>query len=208
MNIKTLTPDQKKVLSYIIHQQKTAGSPPTVREISAYLGCSSPNSANQHLKLIEQKGYLRRIPGRSRGIEVVIGLEEPVETVESRSIPLIGRVAAGMPITAEENIEGYISIDKTMFGNDSLFTLRVRGDSMIGAGILDGDIVIVRQQPTVDNNEIAVVIIDGEATLKRFIRHNDHIILRAENPAYGDIIVFSDQDVWVVGKLSGVLRKC
>lgn len=206
--MKPLTSRQQKIFEYIVSRQKTKGSPPTVREISDHFGFKSPNNARQHLSLIERKGYIRHVPGKARGIEVVVGFEPEQETGNERQVPIIGRIAAGVPITAEENREGYVTIDRDMFGESELFTLRVNGDSMIGAGIHDGDLVIIRQQPLVENGEIAAVIIDGEATLKRFIRTHDHIVLRAENPAYGDMVLFSDKEVWVVGKMVGLIRKC
>jgi repressor LexA len=202
-----LTPTQEKVLSFVIRHQKTKGTPPTVREIATAMGFKSINNARQHLQLIEKKGYIQHMPGKARGIHVVIGFEQPDPGHELR-VPLIGRIAAGLPITAEENCEGYVTIDRELFRGDNLFTLRVQGDSMIGAGIHDGDIAIIRQQPTVQNGEIGVVIIEGGATLKRVIKHQDHVILRAENPAYGDMIFFSDTQLWIVGKLVGLMRKC
>ncbi|MBD3346718.1 MAG: transcriptional repressor LexA [Chitinivibrionales bacterium] len=205
--MRDLTPEQHRVLSFVIHSQKNRGAPPTVREIAEKLGYKSINSARQHLRLIEKKGYIRSIPGKARGIEIVVGFEMEKDDSGLR-VPMVGRVAAGKPITAVENLDGYVTLDRTIFRGEGLFTLRISGDSMKDIGIMDGDIVIVRQQSMVENNEVAVVIIDGDATLKRFIRHNDHIILRAENPAYGDMIVFDDKDVWVVGKLVGVMRRC
>jgi repressor LexA len=205
---KTLTPEQRKVLSFIVHRQRTKGSPPTVREICNHFGYKSANNARQHMRLIEQKGYIRHVPGKSRGIEIVVGLEQASEaSVNEVRVPLIGRIAAGVPITAEENCEGYIALDRTLFPSEGLFTLRVSGDSMINAGIFDGDLVIIRQQPIVENGEIAAVIIEGEATLKRFIKKSDYIILRAENPVYGDMVFFSKTEVWVVGKMVGLIRK-
>jgi repressor LexA len=205
--MKQLTPIQNRVLSFIIGHQKKRGAPPTVREIADALGYSSPNNVRQHLRLIDQKGYIRVGPGRARGIEIVVGFEQEQKGNEVQ-VPLIGAVAAGRPITAVENIDGYVSLDKTIFKGKGLFTLRIQGDSMKGIGVLDGDIVIVRQQSTAENNDVVVAIIDGEATLKRYIRKKDHIVLHAENPEYEDIVVSSDKDVWVVGKMVGVMRKC
>ncbi|MBD3419118.1 MAG: transcriptional repressor LexA [Chitinivibrionales bacterium] len=205
--MKPLTPEQNRVLHYIISHQRATGSPPTVREIAAHLGYNSVNNARQHLRLIERKGYLRQIPGKARGIEVAVGFEVEVSDNEVQA-PLVGRVAAGQPITAVENLEGYVTLDRSIFRGEGLFTLRIKGESMCDAGILDGDIVIVRQQAVVENGEIAVVIVDGEATLKRFIREYDKIILRAENPEFADMVFFDDREIWIAGKLVGVMRKC
>ncbi|MBD3314547.1 MAG: repressor LexA, partial [Chitinivibrionales bacterium] len=124
------------------------------------------------------------------------------------AVPLVGTVAAGKPITAEENHEGYVALDRGLFKGEGLFTLRTRGDSMEGIGVLDGDIVIVRQQSTAENGDVVVAVIEGEATLKRYIRQKDRVILRAENPRYEDIVVKADNDAWIVGKMIGLMRKC
>jgi repressor LexA len=204
--MKKLTRIQNRILSFIIRQQKKFGAPPSMREIAEKIGCSSLNNVRQHLRLIEQKGYIRTFPNRARGIDVVVGYEE-WEGNEVQ-VPLIGAVAAGTPITAEENIDGYVSLDRSIFRGKGLFTLRIRGESMKDIGVLDGDIVIVRQQDTAQTNDIVVAIIDGDATLKRYIRKRDHIILRAENPDYEDIVIKSSKGVWIAGKMVGVMRKC
>jgi repressor LexA len=204
--MNALTAIQHRVLSFVIDHQKKRGSPPTVREIAARLGYRSVNNARQHLRLIERKGYIRHIPGKARGIELIIGFER--ESGNELQVPLVGRIAAGAPVTAVENLEGYVTIDRNIFRGEGLFTLRVKGSSMIGAGIHDGDIVIVRQQPEVENNEIAVVIIEGEATLKRVIKEGDRVVLRAENPAFSDMTFFSNSKLWIVGKMVGLMRRC
>lgn len=206
--MKNLTTAQRKVLSFIIHRQKKQGSPPTVREIAEHFGYKSTNNVRQHLGLIERKGYLRLIPGKSRGIEVSIGLEAEVGG-NSFAVPLVGAVAAGKPITAVENIEDYISLDKNLFKGPGLFTLKVKGDSMKGIGILDGDLAIVRQQQSAEPGEIVVAIINGEATLKRYFRQDNQIVLRAENPQYQDLLISLEQgdQVQIAGKLIGVMRR-
>jgi repressor LexA len=123
-------------------------------------------------------------------------------------VPLIGSVAAGLPITAMENLEGHVTLDRNLFKGDGLFTLRIKGDSMKDIGVLDGDLVIVRQQKTASSGDVVVAIIEGEATLKRYIRESDRIILHPENPAYSDIVVESDREIWLAGKMVGVMRKC
>ena len=205
--MKPLTAVQNKIFKFIVKEQYENGAPPTIREIADAFGYRSINSAQQNLSLIEKKGYIRLRKGRSRGIEILVhtGYEEQSDRV---TVPLVGNIAAGAPITAEENIEAEIVLDKTLFGSDGLFTLRIKGDSMKEIGVLNGDIVIIRQQDSARDGEVVAAIIEGEATLKRYIRMPDHIILRAENEAYEDIIVSADQQVWIAGKMVGVLRKC
>ena len=205
--MKSLTEEQNRVLSFIIQQQRDTGAPPTVREICFAMGYSSVNNARQHLRLIEQKDYIRLVKGRARGIEVLIDLphERGGNEIE---VPLVGAVAAGKPITAIENLEGHITLDRNLFKGEGLFTLRIKGDSMKGIGVLDGDIVIVQQQSAAENGEIVVAIIEGEATLKRYIKKDTRVILRAENPQYEDIVVSSDRDIWIAGKMVGMMRKC
>lgn len=205
--MKMLTDEQSRVLSFIVQHQRDKGAPPTVREMCAAMGYRSLNNARQHLRLIERKGYIRVLKGLARGIELLIRSQE--ERGENEVlVPLVGAVAAGRPITAHENIDGHITLDRNLFKGDGLFTLRIKGDSMEGIGVLHGDIIIVRQQATAQDNDIVVAIIDGEATLKRYIRKDDHIILRPENPKYEDIVVPAGQDVWIAGKMVGVMRKC
>jgi repressor LexA len=205
--MKPLTDEQNRVLRYIIEYHQSNGMPPTVREITEGLGYKSPNNTRQHLRLIEQKGYLRLMSNRARGIEVTVGADKHIDD-ESVQAPIVGAIAAGAPITAIENIDGYITLDKNIFRGDDLFTLRVRGDSMKDVGVLDGDFVVVRQQNTAKNNDIVVALIDNEATLKRYIRESDHVVLRAENPAYQDIIIPLDRQLTIAGKMVGVMRKC
>ncbi len=205
--MKPLTDEQSRVFQFIIDYHHDYGMPPTVREITEGLGYKSPNNTRQHLRLIEQKGYLRLLNNRARGIEILVESKKEVEQ-EVYNAPIIGAVAAGKPLTAIENIDGYITLDKSIFKGDGLFTLRVRGDSMIDIGVLDGDFVVVRQQSTAKNNDIVVAIMDGEATLKRYLREPDRVILRAENEAYQDIVIPADRDLVIAGKMVGVMRKC
>jgi len=135
--------------------------------------------------------------------EEAAGWKEPHEN----EIPLVGLVAAGTPITAVENLEGYLTLDRTMFRGEDLFALRVRGESMKGIGIFNNDIAIIRKKSGADNGEIVVAIVNDEATLKRFIKKPDHIVLKAENPAFKDIIVSEGEDIQIAGKLVGVIRK-
>lgn len=203
-----LTSEQKRVYSFIIRYRQQTGFPPTVREIAQGLGYKSPNNVRQHLRLIEQKGFIRLLAGKARGIEITSFEENvPDEIDEGVAVPLIGAVAAGKPITAIENVDGYLTLDKSIFKGEGLFALRIKGDSMNGMGILNGDIVVVRKKSTAEHGEVVVVVIDGDATLKRFIKEGSKILLRAENPAYSDIVLSSSSSIQIAGKLVGVIRK-
>lgn len=208
MSVPELTAEQQRVLSYILKYRDKTGFPPTARELAAGLGYKSANNARQHLRLIEQKGFIRLIPGKARGIEITadIAFEEYCEE-EQAGVPLIGSVAAGSPITAIENVEGYLTIDRTMFKGEGLFALRICGDSMTGIGVLHGDIVVIRKKTAAEQGEVVVVVIDGDATLKRFIKENGQIKLRAENPNYEDIVLHAQSSIQIAGKLVGVIRK-
>jgi repressor LexA len=205
-----LTSEQQRVYNYLVSFRNENGFPPTVREVALGLGYKSPNNARQHLQLIEQKGHIRIIPQIARGIEFLAEADNITvreDVAEEYGVPLIGSVAAGLPITAIENIDGYITLDRSIFRGDDLFALRVKGNSMTGMGILNGDIVVVRKKTTAENGEVVVVIIDGDATLKRFIRDRDTVLLRAENPDYSDILLSSVNSIQIAGKLVGVIRK-
>ena len=203
-----LTPEQRRVVAYILSYRSENGFPPTVREIASALGYKSPNNVRQHLRLIEQKGFIRLLPGKARGIEIsaAFAAEEFGEEVDE-GVPLIGSVAAGKPITAIENVDGYVTLDRSIFRGEGLFALRIRGDSMTGMGILNGDIVVVRKKTQAEHGEVVVVVIDGDATLKRFIKEGVMVKLRAENPAYEDIVLDPNSSLQVAGKLVGVIRK-
>lgn len=207
MSLYELTSEQQRVYSFIVKHCKDTGFPPTVREIAEGLGYKSPNNVRQHLRLIEQKGYIRLLAGKARGIEITSAASEDRFEDESTSVPLIGTVAAGKPITAIENVDGYVTLDRSIFKGEGLFALKIRGDSMTGMGILNGDIVVVRRKSTAEHGEVVVVIIDGDATLKRFIKEGGKILLRAENPAYSDIVLSSINSIQIAGKLVGVIRK-
>jgi repressor LexA len=202
-----LTSEQQRVFDFVVAYQRRVGFPPTVREVAEKLGYKSPNNARQHLLLIEHKGYIRINPGKARGIEILTGGSYDEDAAEELGVPLIGSVAAGLPITAIENIDGYITLDRSIFKGNDLFALRVKGNSMTGMGILHGDIVVVRKKTNAENGEVVVVIIDGDATLKRFIRSRTTILLRAENPDYADIVLSSVNSIQIAGKLVGVIRK-
>ncbi|MBN1754880.1 repressor LexA [bacterium] len=194
-----LTPRQHEILSYIGKYFKERGFVPAIREVAEHFGIYY-NAARKHIIVLERKGYLRRREGLSRGLEIlgtVLGNVVP--------LPVVGSVPAGRPLLATENIEGYISLDNS-FVSESSFMLRVVGDSMTGAGIHEGDLVIVQQQPIVQNGEIAVVRLGDEALVKRLYKKNDHIELVSENPFYKPIIIRNTDEITVVGKVTGVLR--
>ncbi len=203
----SLTKKQRAILEFINTQIQTMGSPPTLREIADHFGFASDNAVRTHLELIHRKGFLHKEPRKARGIRPI----EIIQISQSnfRNIPLIGTIAAGKPIAALENLEKYISVDRELFKGDDIFALRTRGDSMTGAGIHDGDIVIIHPQSEVENGEIVVAIIGEEATLKFFYRDGDSIILRASNPLYSDIRIepSTDSEVKILGKVIGLIRK-
>ncbi len=201
MSENTLNAQEQRVLEYIKKQIKDTGYPPSVREICAALGFKSTSSAHQYIWRLAEKGYIDKGDLKTRAIKVV-GTEPTI------SIPVVGKVAAGEPILATENIEDYMSIGESFFSKDSLrndnFILKVQGESMINAGINDGDYIIVSKQSTALNGQIVVAMIDGEATVKRFYKEKDYIRLQPENDNMDPIIA---KDVQIIGKVIGLFRK-
>lgn len=206
-----LTTKQREILDAVEAWVAEHGRPPTLREMALRMGVASTNAIRDHLRVLETKGYLKREARLSRGLEVIRGgrADEPMpEKREMVGIPLIGRVAAGAPILAEENIEDTLYMDKFFVREGDLFALQVKGSSMINAGIFDGDYVFVRQQPVANRGEIVVALIGEEATVKTFYPENGHIRLQPENDQMQPIIVRrGDPDCRIVGKVSAVLRK-
>jgi repressor LexA len=201
--MEDLTGRQREILDYIRTTVADRGYPPSVREIGDALGLRSPSTVHSHLSSLVRTGHLRRDPSKPRAIEVV----EPrrLHRSQTRDVPLVGRIAAGAPILAEEQIEEVLTLPTEFTGHGPVFLLKVRGDSMIGAGILDGDYVVVRSQNVAENGEIVAALVDGEeATVKRFSRRNGHVVLIPENPAY-DEMTFTE-GVQVLGKVVAVLR--
>ncbi|WP_027717792.1 transcriptional repressor LexA [Desulfovirgula thermocuniculi] len=194
-----LTRREAQILEYIKEHLNEKGYPPTVREIGRAVGLSSTSTVHSYLRRLEQKGYLRRDPTLPRALVVAEGAEERLV-----SVPLLGRVAAGVPVMAEENWEGVLFLPASLLGSGKFFALRVRGDSMVEAGILEGDVVVVRRQPTAENGDIVVALVDGEATVKRFFRENGHIRLQPENRTMEPIITDSAE---ILGKVVSLLRK-
>ncbi|TGK15690.1 transcriptional repressor LexA [Leptospira fluminis] len=200
--MKDLTEKQLAVLQFITNVIKERGFPPTIREIGDEFGITA-KGAYDHLKAIEKKGYLKTSKNQSRAIELT--RQSPFEAlpVPTPSIPLLGRVAAGLPILAEENIESYIPIPEELASKGMTFALKVQGDSMEEAGINDGDIAIIQKRDIARNGEIVVALIGDEATLKVYYKEPDHIRLEARNPKYKPI---KTKKAVIIGKLVGLYR--
>ena len=200
-----LSTRQREILELIRAKVAERGYPPSVREIGDALGLRSPSTVHSHLSSLVKAGYLRRDPSKPRAIEVVESGSDTIERSPYRDVPLLGRIAAGSPILAEEQIDEVFTIPTEFTGSGPVFMLAVRGDSMEGAGILDGDYVIVRSQQDATNGEIVAALVDGEeATVKRFERSGATVRLISENPAY-EPMVFED-GVEIIGKVVAVLR--
>ena len=200
--MEPLTPRQKKVLDFLLQHIRARGYPPTVREIGAHLGISGPKGAKKFLDILERKGYIRRSSGISRGIEV---LQPAVQ--EGLMVPIVGRIRAGSPILAVENLAGEIAVDPSLSKGQNVFFLKVEGESMIDAHIQDGDYALIRSQPTAENGDIVAVLIGEEATLKKFYRQRDRIILRPANPMMRPIILTPENSATILGKLIAIFRK-
>lgn len=222
-----LTPRQLAIFEVIQQWVHGYGYPPTVREIGGMVGLSSPASVQNQLAVLEDKGYIRRQGAKRRALKIVRSplddagdSEEPYPQREDYAgstdhagstdalgecvrLPLLGQVAAGRPILAEENIDDHVEIPLSLARSEQCFVLRVQGESMVNAGILDGDFVIVRQQATAENGDIVVALLDGEATIKRFFREKETIRLQPENDAMEPIYSRSPR---IVGRVSGVVR--
>ena len=198
-----LTGKQQNIYDFIKECLNNEGYTPTMREIADYFGYNSTNTVNDHLQALAKKGYIIKKPGAARGIILTDINNETVAM--NKGVPIIGRVAAGSPISAVENLDGYLELSE--FYNESHFALHVRGDSMIDAGIWDGDFVIVREQPVVRNGEIGVAIVAGEATVKRISINNNEAILYPENEFYSPIRVdLTETEFRIAGKVVGLHR--
>lgn len=209
-----LSARQVDVLEYIKQVLQTKGYPPTVREICEAVGLKSPATVHAHLRTLEEKGYIRRDSSKQRALEIVgessasfNGFDDSVSSFnkEIASVPLLGTIAAGQPLLAEEHIEDVYPLPLDFLNSNSqLFMLRVRGDSMIEAGILNGDLIIVEKTPVVRNGEIAAVLLDDSATVKYFYKEKGHYRLEPANSSMSSIIAF---DVQVLGRVIGLLRR-
>lgn len=205
-----LTARQQEIYEFIRERTQVSKMPPTVREIGDRFNISSTNGVRSILAALIKKGYIKRSPRLSRGIEILE--EDNSNDVEigsnSIEIPIIGRVAAGQPILAVQNIEGTVTIDRDFIANRvDVFALRVKGDSMINAGILDGDLVFAKQQKSAERGEIIVAQVDDEATIKYFQPQHDWIELHPANPKYNPIIVKPERSFSIAGRVIGVMRK-
>jgi repressor LexA len=200
--LPSLTARQKEIYDFLLKTIREKGYAPSIPEIGVKFKIVSTNGVSDHLKALEKKGYIRRVG--KRAIEVLSMLGKPMLTAV-REIPILGRVPAGKPFLSEENVEGLLTITNDM-GSGKLFALQVKGDSMIDAGILEGDRVIVKQQGAAENGEIVCALIEGEATLKRFYKKNGVITLKAENEKYPPITV-SQGEFRILGKVVGLMRK-
>jgi repressor LexA len=200
-----LTKRQQEIFDFVKRYSARYGYPPTVRDIGKAVGLTSSSTVHAHLSNLERLGLLRRDPSKPRAIEL---LDRAVDNVKSivrpAGLPLVGQVAAGSPILAEENIEEYIAVPEVAGGEDGEYILRIRGESMKNAGILEGDFVVVRTQETAKNGEIVVAMVGEEATVKRFFKEPDHIRLQPENETMEPI---RSKDVRVLGRVVGVFRK-
>ncbi|WP_047985209.1 transcriptional repressor LexA [Ornithinibacillus californiensis] len=201
-----LSKRQQAILEYIKEQVKLKGYPPSVREIAEAVGLASSSTVHGHLSRLESKGFIRRDPTKPRAIEILdLDEENNIPKDEARYAPVIGKVTAGIPITAVENIEEFVPIPSSTAGpEENLFVLVIDGESMIEAGILDGDMVIVKQQNTAQNGDIVVAMTeDDEATVKRFFKEKDYIRLQPENATMEPLIY---QNVSILGKVVGLYR--
>jgi repressor LexA len=196
-----LTKRQQEIIDFIKRYGAQHGYPPTVRDIGKAVGLASSSTVHQHLANLEQIGLLRRDPTKPRALE----LRDRAEPALARrnGLPLIGTVAAGQPMLAEENVEDYVDVPDAAGGDDGTFLLRVRGESMRDAAIIEGDLVVVRSQEHAVNGDIVVALVGEEATVKRYFRETDHIRLQPENTEMAPII---SRDVRILGRVVGVMR--
>jgi repressor LexA len=197
-----LTKRQREIFEYVKRYGEEHGYPPTVRDIGKAIGLTSSSTVHAHLANLEKLGLLRRDPTKPRAIEVLV--DKAKAAVAPAGLPVVGQVAAGRPVLAEENIEEYIPVPQIAGGDEGGFVLRVKGDSMTGAGIFEGDYVVVRPQETAADGEIVVALVEDEATVKRFYREQDHVRLQPENEALEPI---RSRDVQLLGRVVGVCRR-
>ncbi len=210
-----LSKRQTAIYEYICAYTKERGYPPSVREIGAAVGLASPSTVHMHLKVLQERGFIKRDSKKPRTIEVVSGSQEPQApqmplaspTQDTASntmhLPLVGRVAAGMPILAEQNVEESLSLPTSIVGDDSSFILRVHGQSMINAGIFDGDYIVVKEQNDARDGEIVVALIDDSATVKTFYRERDRVRLQPENDTMDPIYVTNPV---ILGRVTALIR--
>ncbi len=197
-----LTKRQREIFDFVKRYGEEHGYPPTVRDIGKAIGLTSSSTVHAHLANLEKLGALRRDPTKPRAIEVLV--DKAKAAVAPPGLPIVGQVAAGQPVLAEENIEEYVPVPQIAGGDEGEFVLRVKGDSMVGAGIFEDDYVVVRPQETAADGEIVVALVEDEATVKRFFRENDHVRLQPENDEHEPIL---SRDVKLLGRVVGVCRR-
>ena len=197
-----LTKRQQEIFEFIQSYSKKHGYPPTVRDIGKAIGLTSSSTVHTHLANLEKIGILKRDPSKPRALEVLV--DKAKKVVGPSGLPVVGRVAAGAPVLAEENIEEYVEVPDLAGGEVGEYVLRVTGDSMRDAGILDGDHVVVRKQETARNGEIVVALVGEEATVKRYFKESDHVRLQPENDAHEPI---RTRDAQLLGRVVGVCRR-
>jgi repressor LexA len=202
VDTSSLTKRQKEIFEYVKSYARDHGYPPTVRDIGKAIGLTSSSTVHAHLANLEKLGVLKRDPTKPRAIEVLVDRAKSVVT--PNGLPLVGQVAAGQPILADQNIEEYVPVPQIAGGDEGEFVLRVKGDSMKNAGIFDEDYVVVRPQKTATNGEIVVAMIEGEATVKRFFKEKERVRLQPENDELEPIYA---RDVEIVGRVVGVCRR-
>ena len=202
MSQEKITPKQQEILEYIKETILKKGYPPAVREICEAVNLKSTSSVHSHLETLERNGYIRRDPTKPRTIEIIDDCFNLARR-EVVNVPLLGTVAAGMPLLAQENIENYFPIPTEMLPDKEVFMLRVKGDSMIEAGIFNSDLIFVEKTVTAENGEIVVALLDDSATVKRFYKENGHYRLQPENASMEPIIV---DEVQILGKVFGLFR--
>jgi repressor LexA len=198
----SLTKRQQEIFDFVRKYVGEHGYPPTVRDIGKAIGLTSSSTVHAHLANLEKLGLLRRDPTKPRAIEVL--KDKAREVVAPAGLPVVGQVAAGQPVLADENIEEYVPVPGIAGGDDGEFVLRVKGDSMKDAGILEGDFVIVRRQETAGDGDIVVALVGEEATVKRFFREEDHVRLQPENDAMEPI---RTREAHVLGRVVGLCRR-
>lgn len=203
--MEELSAKQARVLDFIKGHLQNTGYPPTVREIADRLGLAGPNSAKKFLDILERKGFIRRAAGCSRAIEIM----GPMRAAAIRILPVVGAIRAGEPVLAFENIEKHVAVDPSFARGEGLFFLRVQGDSMIDAHVMDGDLALIRPQQEVASGDIAAVLLGDEATLKYFYKERTAVRLKPANPAYEPIVIKQKDaaQVRIIGKVVGVMRK-
>ncbi len=203
--MEPLTKKQKQVLDYLQQVVSVRNYPPSVREICQALGVQSSSTAHAHLEALEKKGYIRKDSTKPRAIEILVGSDKKKTLANIETVPVVGEVTAGEPILAEENIEGYFPLPQDYFSvEEGDFMLWVKGESMSGAGINDGDLVVVKSQPSAKNGDIVVALLEEEATVKRFYQDNQRIKLQPENPSFSPTYHHS---LTILGRVAGLFRR-